>query len=280
MKNEFKNQFLKDGMITIDNIFNLEEVEELKKACLSPEDTEWKTSQKSIHSLEITCRSPLLYSLARDPRLLEVLTTLMGPDIQLQHSKLAAQPMQAGRGGFGWHQDFAFFPHTNTNLIAIMIHLDDHTPQNGGMSYLRGSHRLGLLNHINAEGMFTALCQEKSYWESHPENIIPLNLSPGSISVHHCLTLHGSGPNQNGKPRRGIVFQYRASDAFQLADKVFEDTGLQVCGLPSKVVRCEQGSFLLPKRSSGEDKYGSAWHQMGSFASQMNQLKNHEIQMS
>lgn len=280
MKKELIKQFQNDGFFTIESLFNVEEIEALKKACLAPEDTEWKTSQKSIHSLEITCRSPLIFDLARDPRLVEILTMLMGPDIQLQHSKLAAQPMRAGRGGFGWHQDFAFFPHTNTNLIAIMVHLDEHTPQNGGMSFLKGSHGFGLLNHNNADGMFTAQCQEKSLWENYPENIVSLNLPAGSISIHHSLTLHGSGPNQNGKPRRGIVFQYRASDAFQLADKVFEDTGLQISGQPSKVVRCEQGAFLLPKRNPGVEKFGIAWHQMGSFAAKMNESKNFEVQMS
>lgn len=53
------------------------------------------------------------------------------PDIQLQHSKLAAQPAAASKGGFGWHQDFAFFPRTNTDLVAVMVMLNDATSTTG-----------------------------------------------------------------------------------------------------------------------------------------------------
>ena len=40
--------------------------------------------------------------------------------------------------------------------------------------------------------------------------------------------LHSSGPNPSGRPRRGAVFQYRADDAFQLADGVWKDTGIMI----------------------------------------------------
>ena len=61
----------------------------------------------------------------------------------------------------------------------------------------------------------------------------------GGISLHHCLALHGSPPNLSGRPRRGLVFQYRADDAYQLADTVFADTGLVVSGQRRGRVRCE-----------------------------------------
>lgn len=260
------SRFWEDGFLVVDDVFSTGEVEELRQACAAPEDTVWETSDSTVHSLGITVRDPLFLALARDARLSQRLTALIGPDIQLQHSKLAAQAGQKGKGGFGWHQDFAFFPHTNTDLVAIMVMLDDSTPDNGCMNMVRGSHRLGLLNHVNDVGLFTGACLE-NIAAQQPESVMQITPRAGGISLHHCLTLHGSGPNLSGNPRRGIVFQYRADDAFQLADTVWADTGLLICGKRREQVRCDAGTLRLPRRSfhSGQP-FGSAWNQVGEFA--------------
>ena len=94
-----------------------------------------------------------MMELARSERILGRVTPLIGPDIQLQHSKLATKPPAKGMGTFAWHQDFAFFPHTNSDLVAVMVMLDDATPENGCMQMVRGSHKLGLLDHTE-DGQF------------------------------------------------------------------------------------------------------------------------------
>ena len=151
------------------------------------------------------------------------------------------------KGGFGWHQDFAFFPHTNTDLVAIMVMLDDATEENGCMHMVRGSHKMGLLDHMDGQGLFSTLCKEERVWSEQPENITPITPRAGGISMHHCLMVHGSGPNASGQPRRGLVFQYRADDAFQLADGVWGDTGLMVSGQRRERARCDAGVLRLPK---------------------------------
>lgn len=263
-------QFWRDGFLVVDDLFSGDEVEALRSACLSPLDQQWKTAGHTVHSLGITQRHPAFLELARDARIVNRLKTLIGPDIQLQHSKLAAQAAQKGKGGFGWHQDFAFFPHTNTDLVAVMIMLDDATPQNGCMNMVRGSHTLGVLNHTDEEGLYTGTCREP-LWEQQPENVAAITPRAGGISLHHCLTLHGSGPNISGDPRRGIVFQYRADDAFQLADAVWDDTGILISGCRREHVRCDATVLRLPKtkRYPGHP-FGDAFHQEGEFAHQVN----------
>jgi phytanoyl-CoA hydroxylase len=255
----------RDGFLVIDGVFTADEVAALRAACDSNEkDQEWKSSKGTVHSLTLTERHPLFLGLAKDPRIVDRVTALIGPDVQLQHSKLAAKPLTKNAGPFGWHQDYAYFPHTNYDLVAVMVMLDDATPENGCMSMVRGSHKLGLLNHINEHGNFSGGCLEETYWADHPENVVPITPKAGGISIHHCLTLHGSGPNFSGLPRRGLVFQYRASDAYQMADNVFADTGLQIAGRRSEYARCTAGTVRLPRR--GPLGYGSAWNQLGEMA--------------
>ena len=43
-----------------------------------------------------------------------------------------------------WHQDFAFYPHTNDDLI-IGIYLEDCYEQNGPLKIIKGSHKKNCL---------------------------------------------------------------------------------------------------------------------------------------
>ena len=88
-----------------------------------------------------------------------------------------------------------------------MVMLDDATPDNGCMYVRPGSHRLGLLNHHDESGYWAGECVEKDLYAS-ADAMVPLMPKAGGISIHHGLTLHGSGVNLSGKPRRGIVFAY------------------------------------------------------------------------
>ena len=199
------SRFNEDGFLVLDDVFSADEVESFRAACdAAQEDRQWRTATNTVHSLGLTQRDPRFLDMARDPRIVSRLISLIGPDIQIQHSKLAAKPLAKGEGPFGWHQDFAYFPHTNTDLIAVMVMLDDATPANGCMSMVRGSHRMGLLNHMNAEGYFTGGCLDP-VWERRPQDVIPITPRAGGISMHHCLTLHGAPPNNSDRTRRGYT---------------------------------------------------------------------------
>ena len=262
-----------DGFIVIENVFSAAEIEALRAAEASPAIqgalAEAGIAHKTVHLLELTVRHPAFLALARDPRLTACLQALLGPDVQLQHSKLATKPITKGAGEFGWHQDLMFYPHTNTSLLSVFVYLDDATPENGCMSMVRGSHRLGPLNHLDADGRFDGVCREPQHWRDHPDRVVPVTPRAGGISLHHCLALHGSPPNLSGRPRRGVVFSYRADDAQQLGDTIFRDTGLVVAGQRRGVVRCETGRWLLPRRSG--HNYGTAHHQVGEWAQALNE---------
>ncbi|REE80962.1 phytanoyl-CoA dioxygenase PhyH [Paenibacillus taihuensis] len=263
----------KDGFLFMDDVLTPEEVEELREACESAQITMLRSQQdyenSTVHSLGITALHPAILRLAKHPAIVQKIIPLIGPNIQLQHSKLATKPPSKGRGIFPWHQDYAFYPHTNSDLLSVMVMLDDATPENGCMSMVKGSHRFGLLSH-EKNGSFTPECQENRYWTSDEYEVVDVTPRAGGISIHHCLTLHGSAANLSGKPRRGIVFSYRADDAYQMADTIFDDTGMLICGTKQGVVRCDVGTVWLPVRPFWGNPYGNAWNQVGPFAEETN----------
>src|SRR5262249_20727069 len=114
--------------------------------------------------------------------------------------------------------------------------LDDATPDNGGMYALKGSHKLGLRNHVK-DGWMIGRCYEDDLWEKAPEKVVPLMAPSGGVIIHHCLLLHYSPATDSGKPRRMIAFEYRAGHTQQLANNVWADSGFQVHGTPSGRVK-------------------------------------------
>lgn len=263
----------RDGFYWRDRVFAPAEVARLREVVEAQDfAAAYKQAEGTVHSLSLAAAHPELRGLACDPRLVAVVTALLGPDVCLQHSKLAAKPLRAGHGAFSWHQDFAYYPHSCPDLLSIMVMLDDADEDNGCMWMLPGSHRLGLLPHQDADGRFTGGCTGERLWE-RPGAAVAVTPRAGGISVHHALTLHGSPANRSGRPRRGLVFSYRAAEAQQLADRVFPDTGFVVSGARSGWVRCGDLRFRLPRfgHAAAGQPHLDAWNQVGAAAQAWNQ---------
>lgn len=151
-------------------------------------------------------------ALARNPRVLDVVEGLLGPNIMLYYSMLMMKP---ARQGFTapWHQDFAFFVHNRADMLGCQIYIDDSTLENGCIRVVPGSHKLGLLNHFK-EGGFTGVVQGDT--SAYDEQGIPVPMKAGGIVLWHGLTLHSSHPNRSEHPRRAIVFEYKNPEAHLL----------------------------------------------------------------
>ena len=258
-------QYREDGYLVIDSVIPMDEVEKLRLAADDPTVKkaldERGFANTTVHLLEITAKHAAFKDLAADRRITDLIAPLIGDDIQLQHSKLATKPPKKDAGAFAWHQDFAFFPHTNTDLLAIMVMLDDATPENGCMSFVKGSHKLGVRNHLH-DGYFTGTCLDDQYW-ADPSKIVPCTPKAGGISIHRSLMLHSS-------PAPCVTFQYRAAAAYQLADHVWVDTGYQVRGRLREEVRLEAATLRLPKRRDWNPEFGNLCFQAGRCAQDWN----------
>ena len=150
---------------------------------------------------------------ARHPKIVEVLADLWGT-VRLDTGKLNMK--SAGYGApIEWHQDWAFYPHTNEDLAAVGIMLDDCELDNGPMMVIPGSHLGPIYDHHGADGRFCgAIDPEASGLDL--SQAVPCLGKAGSITVHHVRAVHGSATNFSGKQRRFLLFQYRAADAWPL----------------------------------------------------------------
>lgn len=102
------SQFWQDGFLVIKEVFSSQEVDYYRQSSEVPaihsEQVRRGYQEKITHLLEITVRHPTFKELACHPKITERLAGLIGPNLQLQHSKLATKPPHQGRGLVRWHQ--------------------------------------------------------------------------------------------------------------------------------------------------------------------------------
>jgi ectoine hydroxylase-related dioxygenase (phytanoyl-CoA dioxygenase family) len=156
---------------------------------------------------------PSFESLTRHPRLLSVLQALLGPAVRLHGSKLNLKSPRYG-SPVEWHQDWAFYPHTNDDLLAVGIMLDDATPDNGPLLIVPGSHRGPIFDH-HLDGYFCGAVDPAAI-RGEVARAVPLTGRAGSMSFHHVRLLHGSAQNVSPLPRALLLFEYAAADAWPL----------------------------------------------------------------
>lgn len=219
-------------------------------------------------------RDPLFWDVVRAEGVAGPMRQLLGPNVRLIGSKLNLK--SAGYGAaVDWHQDWAFYPHTNDDGLAVGIMLDDVDAENGPLLVLPGTHRGPVLNHHGSDGIFVGAI------ENAPEVLdlskaVPIHGRAGSMSVHHVRAIHGSALNLSGKPRRILFYEVTAADAWPIWSDVmvtkYRDyahfASMMITGEHSNACRLEP----VPVRMPGPWRHGKV---EGIFSSQLGSKNRH-----
>jgi phytanoyl-CoA hydroxylase len=185
-------------------------------------------------------------AVVRKPAVLEVLRRLIGPDLRLYGSKLNMKA--AGYGSpVEWHQDWAFYPHTNDDILAIGVMLDDMDLENGPMMVTPGTHKGPVWNHHGEDGRFCGMI-DPSEIRDEIARAVPLTGRAGSMSFHHVRALHGSALNTSNRSRNLLLFEIAAADAWPLlgVSDFAEFNSRLLCGKPSVEPRLAAAPVRLP----------------------------------
>jgi phytanoyl-CoA hydroxylase len=153
----------------------------------------------------------------RTPRMVEVLGQLLGPGVRLHGSKLNIKAPHYG-SPVEWHQDWAFYPHTNDDVLAVGVMLDDCALENGPLMVLPGTHKGAVYDH-HADGYFCGAI-DPTACDLDFSQAMPLIGRAGSMSFHHVRLVHGSAQNVSPLPRQLLLYEFSAADAFPLARPV------------------------------------------------------------
>lgn len=175
------------------------------------EDTHGPSSPRLRRIKEPDKHSAAVAALIRDARILDRVEPLIGPDIRLQSTKLNMKSATYG-AAVEWHQDWAFYPYTNDDILAVGVMIDDMDEHNGPLMVIPGSHKGPILDHHQG-GFF---CGAVAPAAIDMSQAVKLTGPAGSISIHHVRAVHGSDLNRSNRDRRLLLIELMAADAWPL----------------------------------------------------------------
>jgi phytanoyl-CoA hydroxylase len=158
--------------------------------------------------------SPLMRATLAHPRIVALLTELIGPDVKAMQSMLFVK--NAGKPGQAWHQDETFIPTPDGSLTGVWIALDDACIDNGCLWMQPGSHTAGRLWPMQAcsDPRFDG-APEAVGWEAEfgpREGGVAAEVSAGSVVFFNGYTLHRSLHNRRPHGmRRALVNHYMSA---------------------------------------------------------------------
>lgn len=175
---------------------------------------------------------------------------LIGPNLRLHTTKLNMK--SAGYGAaVEWHQDYAFYPHTNDDILAIGVIIDDMASENGPLMVYPGSHKGPVFDHHH-EGIFAGAFNPAEVG-LNTDDAVELTGPAGSISIHHGRIAHGSALNTSDRSRRILFFEMMAADAFPIMGSMTNWAGIEdyntrmLCGEPTLTPRLKDIPIRIPQ---------------------------------
>lgn len=151
---------------------------------------------------------PALFEWLLDPDVLDLVESLIGPDIAVFSSHFICKPAGDGKS-VPWHQDAYFWRDSITpaaDAITVWLAIDPSTSSNGCMRVIPGSHLGGSAQYRNLVSSTSVFNEELV--EVDESRAVNIELAPGECSVHASTLVHGSPPNRSTQRRCGYTMRY------------------------------------------------------------------------
>src|SRR5215212_1833010 len=216
-----KDQFNEDGYLIVRNFLDPEEVKLLYGLATSDDlllNNAWDFNDQSGKSTRLTLwftpGDDTFGLLTRSEGMVGAIQTLLGQgEVCHFHSKLMQKEPKVG-GAWEWHQDYGYwykngFLYPNA-LVSVMLALTEATKENGCLQVLKGSHKMGRLEHNfvgEQQGADMPFVEEAL---KRCERVY-VELNPGDVLFFHSNILHMSEANLSDKPRWSFISAYNLS---------------------------------------------------------------------
>ena len=159
---------------------------------------------------------PFVADIARHPAILDVVEGILGPDILVYAAEFFVKEPKTPHI-VTMHQDLTYWGlGAIDGMVTAWLALSPATPASGCMDFVRASHKNPILPHADSfdENNLLSRGQEVAV-DIDEGDKTAIELQPGQMSLHHGLTIHGSGPNTSDDRRIGCVIRYIRPDMEQ-----------------------------------------------------------------
>jgi hypothetical protein len=212
-----KAQFQQDGYVMVEGLYDQEEMDLLlqigkadqEKIAMvhAAKDAEGRESKLWLTS-DID-REDIYNAFCHGRRIVDTMERLLDDEVYLYHYKMMVKEPHVG-GAWEWHQDYGYWYHNEClypDMASCYIAVDRAYRSNGCLQILRGSHRLGRIEH----GRFgTQVGADPGRVELAMRylDLVYCEMSPGTALFFHANLLHRSDPNTSDDPRWSLICCY------------------------------------------------------------------------
>jgi ectoine hydroxylase len=160
----------------------------------------------SVHN---TLGEDIYAAIVRSRRIVETMERLLGGEVYHYHHKMILKEPFVG-GAWEWHQDYGYWYHNGClypDMASCYIAVDRAHRGNGCLQVIRGSHRLGRIEHGTYGGQTGADPARTGLALQHLERIY-CEMEPGDALFFHANLLHRSDQNRSDDPRWSLICCY------------------------------------------------------------------------
>jgi hypothetical protein len=212
---DLSRQFQQDGYILVPALFDAEEMDLLlkigkadnEKAVHAATDAEGRQSKLWLTS-DID-REDIYNGFCHGRRIVDTMEALLDDEVYLYHYKMMVKEPRVG-GAWEWHQDYGYWYHNGClfpDMASCYIAVDRAYKGNGCLQVIKGSHRMGRLDHGKA-GSQTGTDPERIELALEHLELVYCEMNPGDALFFHCNLLHRSDPNLSDDPRWSLICCY------------------------------------------------------------------------
>ncbi len=209
----------KQGYLIIKGFCKPQEIDKLYQTALDDNamrvnalDLNDQSGKKTRLSLWFTPGNDVFGYLTRSEKMIGAVAQLLDGDAPVCHfhSKLMQKEPKVG-GAWEWHQDYGYwyknqfmFP---DELISVMVALTEANQQNGCLQVIKGSHKLGRVNHgFAGEQVGADMVMVDNALKTM--DLVYVELEAADALVFHSNLLHRSEANLSDRPRWSIISCY------------------------------------------------------------------------
>ena len=198
-------QYEDEGFVSPINIFSKEKAKEIRNEIElieknMPEELE-KSGRYNAHLI-----SPLLDEVTHNSKILDAVESLIGKNILVCGTTLFIKnPYE--KGFVSYHQDAKYIGLKPHNWVTAWVAITDSNEENGCMRMWSGSHKDNLKNHNQMFNEGNLLTRGQTINNVPKDEVKPLILKAGQMSLHHPKVVHGSELNKSNDRRIGFVIQ-------------------------------------------------------------------------
>lgn len=217
-------QFQVDGYLIVRQLFDQQEADALLRLAKSDQvllQDAYSKRDASGGESRLALRNELDESpyaaIVRSRRIVKPMEVLLGDEVYHYHHKMMLKEPRVG-GAWEWHQDYGYwysngclFPDMASCLIAV----DRANKANGCLQVIRGSHKIGRVEHAKT-GEQTGADMVRVEAALARMELVYCELEPGDAIFFHGNLLHRSDQNTSDHPRWSLICCYntRNNDPF------------------------------------------------------------------